>query len=99
MAIGEIRQQIDSVDDDLIKLLSKRAKLVTAAGEIKKDEEGVRDPRRVEQVIAKVKAKAAEIGLDPEIAEEIYRTIIGCFVRKEMKEFTLRTRESSVGTD
>jgi len=50
----------------------------------------VRDPKRVEQVIKKVKAKASEAGLDPEIAEEIYRTIIVSFVRKEMKEFSNR---------
>jgi len=45
-------------------------------------------------VIEKVKAMAVEAGLDPAIAEEIYRTIIGCFVRKEMKEFAAEPRLS-----
>lgn len=87
MEIEEIRQEIDKIDTEIIKLLSKRSSLVTAAGKLKKDEQGVRDPKRVEQVINKVKSKAAEAGLDPDIAEKIYRTIISCFVAKELKEF------------
>lgn len=97
--LDEIRQQIDSTDSDIIKLLSKRAELVSAAGRLKKDEKGVWDPKRVEQVIEKVKAKASAAGLDPVIAEEIYRTIIGCFVRREMKEFTERASERTVNDD
>ncbi|MBI1811427.1 MAG: chorismate mutase, partial [Nitrospirae bacterium] len=48
---------------------------------------GVRDPKRVEQVINKVKTRAAEAGLDPYIAEQIYKTIISCFIDRELKEF------------
>jgi len=85
--LEEIRQQIDSIDSEIIDRLSKRAELVSAAGKLKKDERGVRDPKRVEQVIEKVRAKAVAAGLDPAIAEEIYRTIIGCFINKELREF------------
>jgi len=90
MNLEDIRRNIDSIDSDIINLLSKRAGLVSAAGKLKKDEKSVRDPKRVEQVIEKVKAKALAAGLDPLIAEEIYRTIIGCFVRREMDDFTER---------
>ena len=82
-----IWRQIDSIDSEIIRRLSKRAELVSAAGKLKKDEEGVRDTKRVEQVIEKVKAKASAEGLDPELAEEIFRTIIRCFVRKELAEY------------
>ncbi len=92
MELLETRRQIDLIDSEIINLLAKRAALVSAAGKLKKDEQGVRDPKRVEQVIEKVKAKASAAGLDPAIAEEIYRTIIGCFVRKEMKEFAAGPR-------
>jgi len=64
MKLLEIRKQIDSVDSDIINLLSKRAVLVSAASKLKKDEQGVRDPKRVEQVIERVKAKASAAGLD-----------------------------------
>ncbi len=93
MDLEGIRTQIDELDRGIIDLLSKRAGLVSAAGRLKKDEQGVRDPKRVEQVIEKVRAKASAAGLDPAIAEMTYRTIIGCFVRKEIKEFSARAQE------
>lgn len=87
MDLEDIRRQVDTLDKDIIGLISKRAELVSAAGKLKKDEKGVRDPKRVEQVIEKIKAKASAAGLEPALAEEIYRTIIGCFVRKELAEY------------
>ncbi len=91
-----IRKEIDEIDGHIIRLLSQRAELVTAAGKLKKDEQGVRDQKRVEQVIEKVRANASSAGLSPEIAESVYRTIIGCFLSKELKEFEDRsnTRKS-----
>ncbi len=85
MELLEIRRQIDLIDSEIINLLAKRAALVSAAGKLKKDEQGVRDPKRVEQVIEKVKARAAEAGLAPDIAEQIYRTMINCFIDQELK--------------
>jgi|GEM_PF-242620 len=86
MDLHEIRKGIDGIDDQIITLLSRRAAFVSAAGKLKKDENAVREPKRVEQVIERVKARAVESGLDPGIAAEIYRTIINCFIGKELKE-------------
>jgi len=82
-----IRKNIDQLDSMIISLLAKRSDMVSAAATLKKDEQAVRDPRRVEQVIEKVRARAVGAGLDPEIAEKTYRTLINCFVQKEMSLF------------
>ncbi len=87
MELEEIRSAIDRIDTEIIGLLSKRSKLVSDASKLKKDEQAVRDPERVEQVINMVKQKAVETGLDPLIAEKIYRNIIDCFINKEIREF------------
>jgi isochorismate pyruvate lyase len=87
MNIKEIRSKIDQIDSEIIELLSKRSSLVSYAGKSKKTHSAVRDPERVEAVIKHVKKKAVISGLDPVIAERIYRMIIDCFIRKEMKEF------------
>ena len=87
MELNEIRTKIDSIDSAIVHLLAQRSELVRAAGKLKKDEQGVRDQKRVEQVIEKVRAKAVDAGLAPDIAEQIYRTIISCFVAKELDEF------------
>ncbi len=97
MDLTRIRKNIDDLDSMIITLLAKRADLVSAAGQLKKNEQGVRDPKRVEQVIEKVRGRAEAAGLDPAIAEEIYRTMIGCFMRKELKEFGERERQTKEG--
>lgn len=87
MDLTRIRKNIDDLDSMIITLLAKRADMVSAAGRLKKDEQCVRDPKRVNQVLRNVRERAAGKGLDPAVAEEVYRTIIRCFVNKELKEF------------
>lgn len=86
MKIKKIRSEIDKIDTEIIELLSKRSSLVSEAGKTKKSHAAVRDPGRVESVISGVRQKAVQTGLDPEIAETIYRNIISCFINKEMSE-------------
>ncbi len=91
MDLNEIRTGIDRIDSDIIKLLSQRSALVSEAGKLKKSASVVRDQERVEKVINKIKQIAVKEGLDPKIAEKIYRNIIDCFIDMEMKEFGERS--------
>ncbi len=93
MDLTRIRDNIDALDSMIITLLAKRQDFVSAAGRLKRDKQGVRDPKRVEQVIEKVRARATASGLSPEIAERVYRTIIDCFVDKELLEFEGRHKK------
>ena len=95
MNLREIRHEIDTLDAEIIGLLSKRGKLVSQAGRLKKNKAEVRAADRVEEVIQKVRQKAAKTGMDPAIAEKIYRTIIDSFINKEMDEF-MKAQGSSV---
>ncbi|MCL7414040.1 MAG: chorismate mutase [ANME-2 cluster archaeon] len=67
-------------------MLSERSKYVRQAAKFKKNTDDVQAPKRVEEVIAKVRNLALEYGLNPEIIEQIYRTMIACFIEFEMKE-------------
>jgi len=88
MKINKIRHEIDMIDSDIIELLSKRSNLVSESGKTKSTKDEVRDKDRVEKVITNIKVRAAKTGLDPNIAEKIYRNIISCFIQKKVKEFT-----------
>jgi isochorismate pyruvate lyase len=92
MDLTRIRKNIDDLDSMIITLLAKRRDFVSAAGKLKKNERGVRDPKQVEQVIERVRARAAASGLSPEIAERVYRTIIDCFIDRELMEFYGRNK-------
>lgn len=98
MDLTRIRKNIDDLDSMIITLLAKRADL-SAAGRLKKNEEEARHPKRVEQVIERVRAKAIEKGLEPEIAERVYRTIIACFIDKELQELNKKTMSEMQGRE
>ncbi|WP_243291777.1 chorismate mutase [Bacillus sp. FJAT-47783] len=78
------REGIDSLDNQIVKLISERSRFVEQAAKFKKDAEDVKAPKRVEAVIEKVRKLANENNVNPNIIEEIYRTMISCFIQHEM---------------
>ncbi|MCF2643667.1 chorismate mutase [Roseburia hominis] len=85
--LEQVRENIDRIDNEIIKLIAERGTYVVQASAFKKDEEGVKDTGRVEKVISKVRAKAEEYGANPDMVEALYREMISRFVSMEMKEF------------
>ena len=71
---------------------------VERAWQLKKDPSEARVPWRIQQVIDKVKARAGERGMPPEMVEMVsaqWRNMIGWFVQYE--EEKLRQSETSGG--
>lgn len=91
--LESIRRGIDKIDGKIVKLLRQRSTLVSAAGKLKKSEDAVRDSARVEKVIEKVRAIAVAEGLDPKVAEKVYRTMIDAFIAQEMGEWEEMSEE------
>lgn len=85
--LTEIRQEIDLLDTELIKLLAQRQKWVEQAGRIKphNDAQAVAAPERVAQVIHARREQAAAAGLSPDVAEAVWRTMIDAFINLELK--------------
>ena len=88
--LEQVRENIDRIDNEIIKLIAERGTYVVQASAFKKDEEGVKNTGRVEKVIAKVREKAEEYGANPDMVEALYREMISRFVSMEMKEFNER---------
>lgn len=86
-SLEEIREQIDRIDSEIIKLIAERGNYVLQASAFKQSEEGVKAPKRVEAVIDKVRGKASEYGADPDMIEVLYREMISRFIQKETEEF------------
>ncbi|MFC6053660.1 chorismate mutase [Acinetobacter sp. Ac_877] len=79
------RSQIDLIDDALIELMATRQFYVDQAIRFKRSLEDVK-PTRVDEVIEKVRLKASDQGVDPDLIENIYREMIQHFIRRELKE-------------
>ena len=85
-SLDNVRENIDRIDREIVKLISERSSCVRQAARLKKTKDDVRAPKRVKEVIAKVRTLAEKEGLDPDIVEEVYRSMISCFIKYEMKE-------------
>ena len=80
----EVRREIDRIDERMVELLAERFAYVDRAWQIKMGtKESATVPWRIQQVIDKVKAKAEERGLPPELAEALWRQMIGWFIQYE----------------
>jgi len=76
VTMADVRAGVDATDRALVALLLERQGYMEAAARIKPDRSAVRDPDRVEEVVAKVRAEALRVGLSPDIAEPVWRTLI-----------------------
>lgn len=83
--LEEVRSRIDSLDRRIVQLIAERQRCVIAAGALKADEQAVRAPARVEQVVAKVRALAEESGGSPDVVESTYRAMIAAFIDLELE--------------
>jgi isochorismate pyruvate lyase len=92
--MAEVRAEIDRIDRVLVKLLSERQRYIERAAEIKSDRAAVRDEVRVEDVIAKVLAEARKAGLNAEIAEAVWRTLVERSIAYEFQTFDAKNQRS-----
>ena len=86
-SIEEVRTNINSIDEEIVKLIAKRGDFVKQAAKFKKDTADVKASKRVEEVISKVRNLAKIAGANEEVVENVYRTMIDSFINLEMKEF------------
>ncbi|MBF6453595.1 chorismate mutase [Nocardia cyriacigeorgica] len=84
--LDEVRTRIDAIDGELVRLLADRQALVRVAATFKSDHRAVRAPERVERVVALARERAAAAGLAPEVAEAVWRAMIGAFIELELTE-------------
>jgi len=76
--LKRLRADIDQLDRALVGRLAERQRLVEAVARLKVDPERVRDPVRIEAVLANVLQAAAVGGLSRAIAEPVWRALMEC---------------------
>lgn len=76
--MDEVRAEIDRIDRGLVDLLAARWTYVDRMWELKRSQAAAANvPWRNREVIEKVRARASSEGLPPEMAEALWRQIIG----------------------
>ena len=79
-----LRAQIDKLDRHLIEMLVARAGYIDRASQLKPTEGlPARIPARVEEVVQRVRAGSKELGMDPDLAEQLWRILIDWSIARE----------------
>lgn len=97
--MSQVREEIDRIDNALVDLIAERYGYVDRAWQLKMTtREGAVVQWRIQQVIDRVKGRAAEKNMPPEMIELVgaqWRNMIGWFVQFE--EEKLRQAQDAAG--
>ncbi len=76
-SLDHLRDQIDSIDKQLVDLLAQRRRVVQQVTEVKQQHDlPTFHPAREENLISTRRAQAAQAGLDPDYVEDLFRTVL-----------------------
>lgn len=83
-SISDVRAAIDSIDRLVVEAIGRRFEYVQAVTRFKRTRDDVHAVERYNAVLATRRAWAIEFGLNPDVIEEMYRTLIGHFINHEL---------------
>ena len=90
----DIRAGIDEIDLELVDLLAERAGYIDRAWRLKQQgSEEALVQWRVEDVLEKVRRRAEDKGLAPELAEGLWRQMMDWFIRYEQVNLEKHRKE------
>jgi isochorismate pyruvate lyase len=89
-SLGQVREEIDQLDEQIVALLGKRAGYVKAAARFKTSETAVAAPERLAAMLAARRQWAEREGLDPDLIEDIFRRLVAWFIQRELDAYRSR---------
>jgi isochorismate pyruvate lyase len=85
--MAEVRQGVDRLDEEIVRLIGERFRYMDAAARIKPDREAVRDESRKAQVLANVARLAGGHDVPQQVAAELYERLVEASIAYELRRF------------
>ena len=82
-----LRIKLDSLDNDLLKLIKKRSNLVNEVLKVKVHRKEIVDQKRINFILKKIKKKSIQANVDPKITNRIWKNMIWSFIDYEKRNF------------
>ncbi len=86
-SLEEVRTEIDKLDDKLVELISQRSHLIRQAASFKNSVDEVKADDRIEFILQKVRHRAIEFNVSPNMISELFTIMIDEMVETEIAEF------------
>lgn len=85
--LDEAREEIDKVDEEIVKLIAKRNDYIKQIAHFKTSIDEVKAEDRISDVISKVREQAISLDLSPNLINDLYVRMIDGMVESEIAEF------------
>jgi isochorismate pyruvate lyase len=86
-SLQEVRDEIDTIDEELVELISKRSHLIRQAAAFKNSVDEVKAHDRVEDILQRVRKKAIALNINPNMISDLFTIMIDEMVETEISEF------------
>ncbi len=86
-SLEETRTEIDKLDDQIVELIAARNAYVKQLAHFKNSVEEIKAEDRITDVISRVRSKAIEFDLSPNLINELFIRMIDDMVDSEVAEF------------
>ena len=83
-SLQDVRREIDALDEEIIRLLGRRAAYVHAAARFKTSEEHVAAPDRQAAMMKVRRGWAEREGLSADVIEDVSRRLVAYFIEREL---------------
>ena len=84
--VAGLRQDLDEVDDGIVRLIAQRHDIISAIAEVKEHgDAGIQDAERERQVLDGVAAAAADLGVSASLVRRIFRELISDSVAQQAR--------------
>tara|TARA_B100001063_G_C16447969_1_gene396870 strand:+ start:90 stop:371 length:282 start_codon:yes stop_codon:yes gene_type:complete len=85
--ILKIRKKLDKLDNSLLEIIKKRAKLVDLVIQNKKFKKDIIDKKRITTILKNISKKSKYKKIDPKITNKIWKSMINAFIDYEFRNF------------
>ena len=82
-----LRKKLDSLDNNLIKLIKKRTNIVRDVLKLKTHKYEIVDKKRISIILKNIKNKSIKNKIDPKITNRIWRNMISAYIDFERRNF------------
>ena len=85
--LSKIRQELDKLDNTLIKIIKKRTNLVKKVLTLKERKNQIVDQERIKLILRNIKKKSIKNNIDPKITKKIWKNMIYAYIDFERRNF------------
>jgi isochorismate pyruvate lyase len=86
-SLDEARAEIDKIDDAIVELIATRNAYIKQLAHFKNSVDEIKAKDRIDDVINRMRSRAIELDLSPNLINDLYIRMIDAMVDSEVEEF------------